>query len=73
MKTINAQIVATRLRVAKNFMLLVDSGIDSEVAAEIVKKYKDIAFNEVRVADDKVVVCFKTCRSEKKLSFPIAA
>ena len=71
--TINAQVVAARLRVAKNFMLLIECGIERDVAVEIVKKHKDIAFSNVLVSDDRIVICYKTCTSEKKINFPIAA
>lgn len=71
--TANAQIVAARLRVAKNFMLLIDSGVESQLAADIVKQHKGIAFSNVLVADDKIVICYKTCTSEIKVDFKLAA
>ena len=73
MTSINTQVIATRLRVAKNFMLLINAGLESSVAAEIVKQHKHLSFNEVRFSDDKVVVCYKTCTSQHRVEFAIAA
>lgn len=73
MSSIDIKTIATRLRVAKNFGMLVDSGIDSETATAIVCQYRDYTFNEVRVADDRVVICYKTCASNHSVNFPIAA
>ncbi|QTH80249.1 hypothetical protein PA10_00049 [Pseudomonas phage pPa_SNUABM_DT01] len=73
MSSINKQIIATRLRVAKNFNLLIGAGVDSMVAAEIVSKHNNLAFNDIRVADDRIVIEYKTCTSKHSVDFPIAA
>lgn len=73
MSTINAQVIAARLRVAKNFMMLINAGLDSSFAANIVKQYKNLSFNEVRFTDDKVIVGYKTCTSQHSVEFAVAA
>lgn len=73
MSTINAQIVAARLRVAKNFMMLVNAGIDSNVAASIVRKYRNLSFGDVRIADDKVVICYNTCTTKHSINYTLVA
>lgn len=73
MSSLNAQVIATRLRVAKNFTLLIDSGVESSVAAQIVKKYMTIAFSEVRVSDDRIVICYKTCSARMTLDYTLVA
>lgn len=73
MSSINAQVIAARLRVAKNFNMLIASGIESAVAAEIVRKHNHLSFSDVRVADDRIVICYKTCTTKHSVDFPIAA
>ncbi|MNZ85405.1 hypothetical protein D3C78_1041950 [compost metagenome] len=73
MSSINKQIIATRLRVAKNFTLLIDAGIESDLAASIVSKHNQLAFSDIRVADDRIVIGYKTCASKHSVTFPIAA
>lgn len=73
MSTINATIIATRFRVAKNFDMLVKSGIEGHVAAEIVKLHSKVSFDEVRISDDKVVVIYKTCTAKHSFDIQIAA
>lgn len=73
MSCINATIIATRLRVAKNFTLLIDTGLESDLAADIVKKYNHLAFSDIRVADDRIVIGYKTCTTACSVEFAIAA
>ena len=73
MSCINASIIATRLRVAKNFKLLINAGIDSDVAAAIVSKHKTLAFSDVRIADDRVVIQFNTCSSKRTVDYTLVA
>lgn len=71
--SINANTIATRFRVARNFDMLVKSGIDGHTAAEIVKQHKNVAFDEIRISDDKVVVIYKTCAAKHSFDIPVAA
>lgn len=73
MSTINAKIIATRLRVAKNFTMLINAGVESVVAASIVSKHNNLTFSDVRIADDKVVIDYKTCVSKHSVDFVLAA
>jgi hypothetical protein len=73
MTTINAKIIATRLRVAKNFTMLISAGVESNVAASIVSKLANLSFSDIRIADDKVVIDYKTCVSKHSVDFFLAA
>lgn len=73
MSSINAQVVAARLRVVKNFNMLIASGIEPAMAVEIVRKHNRLAFSDVLVADDRIVICYKTCTTKHSVDFPIAA
>ncbi|MCY1281314.1 hypothetical protein D9M68_17800 [compost metagenome] len=73
MSTINAKIIATRLRVAKNFTMLINAGVESDVAASIVSKYNNLSFGDIRIADDKVVICYNTCTTKRSVDFTLAA
>lgn len=73
MSSINAQTIALRNRLVGNFDLLVNAGVDVDIAGEIVRKHKELAFSEIRFTDDKIVILYKTCRSTHRVEFPIAA
>jgi len=73
MSSISAQVIATRFRVVRNFDLLVESGIDSKQAVEIVKLHNKLAFHDVRITDDKIVIIYKTCTTVKSFDIPVAA
>jgi len=73
MTCINTQIIATRLRLAKNFDMLIDVGIDHDTAASIIHKHSNIAFSEIRVSDDAVVIHYKTCRTTLSVDYAIVA
>jgi hypothetical protein len=73
MSSINAKIIATRLRVAKNFTMLLSAGVESTLAALIVSKHNALSFSDIRIADDKVVICYNTCASKHSVDFTIAA
>lgn len=73
MSTINAQVIAARLRVAKNFMMLINAGIDSNIAANIVSKYRNLSFGDIRIADDKVIICYSTCSTKHSINYTLVA
>ncbi|MNP88956.1 hypothetical protein D3C85_13500 [compost metagenome] len=73
MPSINDQVAATRLRVAKNYMLLISAGVDETTASEIIKKFTNLTFSEVRYTDDKVVLHYETCTAKRSVDFSVAA
>lgn len=73
MTCINLQIIAARLRVAKNFNLLIEAGICSNIAAAIVSRFKNIAFSEIRVDDERIVLCYRTCKTTMSIDYKIVA
>ena len=73
MSSINAQIIALRNRLVGNFDLLVNAGVEVDVAGEIVRKHKELSFSEVRFTDDKIIILYKTCRTTHRVEFPFAA
>ncbi len=73
MSSIDLQTIAKHLRLAKNFNLLVDAGIDPETAEAAVRQYGSMQFNDVRVTDDRIIIQYATCVSKHNVVFPIAA